>query len=533
MLVGGGELHERYESLVRVERPLSRGIERFTGITQSMLDAAPAPEDVLPALARMLEGRVLVAHSASFDRRVLRQAFERAGDRLERAAVHLHGRPRAALRAAREQAGASAARRGAGDRAGGRPSRARRRGDLRARLLRPAPEALRERRDTRRGGRAARATPPRCRRARAGGGRRASVRTFARCPTTRASTCSATLADARSTSASPCRVRSRARAHFTAPAGWTERAEVVDYKPTNSELGALVLENRLIKRWRPPGNMRLKRADGYVYLRARLDIAYPVLEVAAQPARRARDQRRAGAREGRRRGELADELSSLFGLRHCGRCARAAATHPPPTVRWGAACRRASATSTRTSTAGASTRRSRISTARTAARAWSSGWSARWPRPPPVAATSAPRSCCVAASGSAVCCCGSGGWSRPSTRARGWSWRGTPRSPAGTPSGSSAAGSPNGGRCPRPRELAGAHARGACDPAIGERRGPGRGRRDPHRPPLAGIACRARAGARRDPSERRRAAAVRARRGYLRGGRARIEVNSIKEDEWD
>ena len=49
-------------------------------------------------------------------------------------------------------------------------------------------------------------------------------------------------------------LRSRARAHFCAPAGWTERAEIVDYRPTNSELGALVLENRLIKEWKPAGN---------------------------------------------------------------------------------------------------------------------------------------------------------------------------------------------------------------------------------------------------------------------------------------
>src|SRR5918998_6286935 len=64
-LVGGGEVHETWESLVRVERPLSRGIERFTGITQGMVDAAPPPEEVLPELAAQLENRVLVAHNAS------------------------------------------------------------------------------------------------------------------------------------------------------------------------------------------------------------------------------------------------------------------------------------------------------------------------------------------------------------------------------------------------------------------------------------------------------------------------------------
>src|SRR5256885_11493753 len=44
-----------------------------------MVDRAPPPEGVLPRVAELLEGRVLVAHSASFDRGVLSQAFERVG----------------------------------------------------------------------------------------------------------------------------------------------------------------------------------------------------------------------------------------------------------------------------------------------------------------------------------------------------------------------------------------------------------------------------------------------------------------------
>ena len=78
MLVGGGELHERWEALVRVERPLSRRIQGYTGITQAMVDEAPPAEASLPELADLMQARVLVAHSASFDRRVLTQAFERA-----------------------------------------------------------------------------------------------------------------------------------------------------------------------------------------------------------------------------------------------------------------------------------------------------------------------------------------------------------------------------------------------------------------------------------------------------------------------
>src|SRR3954447_743635 len=62
VLVGGGELHDRWGSLVGVDEPLGRGIQRFTGITQAMVDTAPPPQQVLPELAAQLRGRVLVAH---------------------------------------------------------------------------------------------------------------------------------------------------------------------------------------------------------------------------------------------------------------------------------------------------------------------------------------------------------------------------------------------------------------------------------------------------------------------------------------
>src|SRR3954452_2272000 len=78
VLIGGGELHERWSSLVGISAPLSRGIQRFTGTSQAMAEAAPPPEVVLPQFARLVQGRVLVAHSVRFDQNVLRQAFARA-----------------------------------------------------------------------------------------------------------------------------------------------------------------------------------------------------------------------------------------------------------------------------------------------------------------------------------------------------------------------------------------------------------------------------------------------------------------------
>ena len=80
MLVGGGELHERWESLVPVRAPLvARHPALHRASRRRWSTRRRPPELTLPELAEQLEGRVLVAHNASFDRRVLAQAFARAG----------------------------------------------------------------------------------------------------------------------------------------------------------------------------------------------------------------------------------------------------------------------------------------------------------------------------------------------------------------------------------------------------------------------------------------------------------------------
>src|SRR3954468_1981821 len=318
VLVGGGELHESWHSLVRAERPLGRGIQRFTGITQAMVDDAPPPEEVLPRLARMLEGRVLLAHNARFDVGVLRQAFERAGlawpapPSLCTVSVARRFAPLARKRSLAPLAASlgievDEVHRALPDAA----TCARVFCALLPRLAANAPTLgdamglLSPRRHSstqRNGGPVPRENRPDL----------------------------STLPDDpgvyvfRGEGGTPLYVgksvslRTRARAHFCAPTGWTERAEIVDYRPTNSELGALVLENRLIKQWRPAGNRKLKRSDGYVYLRCRLDIPFPVLEVAPEPA--AGHAVNVGPLLGRTlAAELADQLTSLYRLRHCGR----------------------------------------------------------------------------------------------------------------------------------------------------------------------------------------------------------------------
>ena len=318
VLVGGGELHDEWSSLVRVERPLSRGIQRFTGITQAMVDDAPPAEEVLRVLGERLRRRVLVAHNASFDRRVLKQAFERADlpwpDPPVLCTVAM-GRRFAPLARQRKLA-------------------------LLAESLgievgethRALPDALTCARifcalfpklcaNAASLGDALRLLGPRR--------RRPQPTPLAKIPREKRPDLSQLPDDPgvyvfRNEAGQPLyvgksvAVKSRARAHFCQPGEWTGQAEVVDYIPTHSELGALVLENRLIKRWRPPGNRALKRTDRWAYLVCRLDISYPVLEVAPEPA--AGRAVTIGPVRGRDAcQELADQLTSLFQLRHCGR----------------------------------------------------------------------------------------------------------------------------------------------------------------------------------------------------------------------
>lgn len=317
VLIGGGELHDRFESLVRVEQPLSRGIERFTGITQAMVDSAPEPTEVLEELAELARGRVLIAHNAGFDRGALRQAYERA-------AVDWPEPPfictvRLATRLA--------------------PLARQRKLVPLAESLGIEPEgAHRALVDAETCARVFCALFPRlCTHAATvgdalelvGSRRRAGRPAGVRVPREERPDLSKLPDDPgvyvfRDERGRPLyvgksvSVRSRARSHFCAPAGWTERAAVVDYKPTNSELGALVLENRLIKAWQPPGNKQLKRTDGWLYLRCRFDIPYPVLELAEEPA--PGHAVNIGPLRGKAAAEeLVGQLESLFLLRHCGR----------------------------------------------------------------------------------------------------------------------------------------------------------------------------------------------------------------------
>jgi DNA polymerase-3 subunit epsilon len=325
VLVGGGELHDRWETLVAGTAPLSRAIQRFTQITQDMVDAAPPAEAVLRDLAEQLEGRVLVAHNAAFDRRVLRQAFERADlcwpDPPTLCTVALARRFAPLARQRRLAALADAlgievetTHRALAD------------AETCARVFCALFGRLCAHAATVADAVAALSPPRRTRRPRAG--RTVGVGAIKRHrPDTAGlpdepgvylfrNAAGQVLYVGKSVS-----LRTRARSHFatSAPAeGWTEQAAIVDHQTTNSELGALVLEHRLIRALRPAGNVIHKHDDPYVYLRCRFDIPFPVLEVAREPAA-GRAVTIGPLRSRAAAVELKEQLDSLFGLRHCGR----------------------------------------------------------------------------------------------------------------------------------------------------------------------------------------------------------------------
>ncbi|HEX5909915.1 MAG TPA: exonuclease domain-containing protein, partial [Thermoleophilaceae bacterium] len=292
-----------------------------TGITQQMVDTAPPPGDVLEEFAALLEGRVLVAHNASFDARVLEQAFQRAGLEwpdppvlctvaLARKCAPLVRQRKLALLADALGIQVDVVHRALPD----ATTCAQILCALFPRLCAAAPtvaDAVAALTSSRRRGR----REPAKQAARRAPEDRPDMKHLPKDPGVYV------FRDERGRPlyvGKSVSLRTRARAHFCAPSGWTERAEVADYRPTNSELGALVLENRLIKQWRPPGNKALKRTDKWAYVLCRLDVEYPVLEVSAEPAS-GRAVSIGPVRGKKLAAELADHLTSMYRLRHCGR----------------------------------------------------------------------------------------------------------------------------------------------------------------------------------------------------------------------
>ena len=75
----GGQVTERYVSLVNCNARIPSFITGLTGITQEMVDAAPSVRQVVPELLDFIGSDALSAHNASFDEKFLVAESERLG----------------------------------------------------------------------------------------------------------------------------------------------------------------------------------------------------------------------------------------------------------------------------------------------------------------------------------------------------------------------------------------------------------------------------------------------------------------------
>ncbi|GAB2910058.1 exonuclease domain-containing protein [Paraburkholderia jirisanensis] len=69
----------RWSTLINPLRPIPPFIQQLTGITDAMVAGAPTFDVVAASLYQRLNGKLFVAHNASFDRSFLRVEFQRAG----------------------------------------------------------------------------------------------------------------------------------------------------------------------------------------------------------------------------------------------------------------------------------------------------------------------------------------------------------------------------------------------------------------------------------------------------------------------
>ena len=73
-----GRVLEEFSSLVNPERPIPPFISSLTNISWEMVAGAPLFHELAPDVARLLRGRVFVAHNAAFDWRFLSWELQRA-----------------------------------------------------------------------------------------------------------------------------------------------------------------------------------------------------------------------------------------------------------------------------------------------------------------------------------------------------------------------------------------------------------------------------------------------------------------------
>ena len=79
VMLEGGRIVDRFQSLMNAGVPIPSFITQLTGITREMVAAAPPADAVMREAARFVGARPMVAHNAAFDRQFWRAELARCG----------------------------------------------------------------------------------------------------------------------------------------------------------------------------------------------------------------------------------------------------------------------------------------------------------------------------------------------------------------------------------------------------------------------------------------------------------------------
>lgn len=79
----GKKIVDRYSTLLNPEKPIPEFIQRFTGITDYMVQNQPKFYEVAKDILELMEGKIFVAHNVNFDYSFVKYHLETAGYNLQ------------------------------------------------------------------------------------------------------------------------------------------------------------------------------------------------------------------------------------------------------------------------------------------------------------------------------------------------------------------------------------------------------------------------------------------------------------------